>query len=129
MVLFDEVAVLLTRSVHTWAGVPLPEAEVPRAARDLVDFWPRPYTFDPSRFTGEPREREELVPQGGGDPATGHRCPGEDITVALLATMARLLAGLTYRVAEQDLGIPLNRVPTAPRSGFVITDVARAAAA
>ncbi|MER7726891.1 cytochrome P450 [Streptomyces sp. NPDC096323] len=91
------------------------------------DFWPRPYTFDPSRFTGEPRLREELVPQGGGDPATGHRCPGEDITLAVLATVARLLAGLTYRVAEQDLRIPLNRVPTAPRSGFVITDVARPA--
>lgn len=92
------------------------------------DLWPRPYAFDPSRFTGDPRLRDDLVPQGGGDPATGHRCPGEDITLSVLATMARLLAGLTYQVAEQDLSIPLNRIPTAPRSGFVITDVARPAA-
>lgn len=92
------------------------------------DLWPRPYVFDPSRFRGAPLRADELVPQGGGDPATGHRCPGEDITVALLAAVAELLSGLTYRVAEQDLSIPLSRVPTAPRSGFVIEDIRRAPA-
>lgn len=87
------------------------------------DLWPRPYVFDPARFRGAPPRPDELVPQGGGDPATGHRCPGEDITLALLAALAELLSGLTYRVAEQDLSIPLSRVPTAPRSGFVIEDI------
>ncbi|NEC68398.1 cytochrome P450 [Streptomyces sp. SID9727] len=87
------------------------------------DLWPRPYVFDPARFHGTPVRPDELVPQGGGDPATGHRCPGEDITLALLSTLAVLLSGLVYRVPEQDLSIPLRRVPTAPRSGFVIEDV------
>ncbi|MFG2570749.1 cytochrome P450 [Streptomyces sp. NPDC048567] len=85
------------------------------------DLWPR--VFDPARFQGTPVRPDELVPQGGGDPTTGHRCPGEDITVALLSTLAVLLSGLAYRVPEQDLSIPLHRVPTAPRSGFVIEDV------
>ncbi|MYU35623.1 cytochrome P450 [Streptomyces sp. SID8358] len=89
------------------------------------DFWPRPYTFDPSRFEDGPPRRDELVPQGGGDPWTGHRCPGEDITLAVLATVSVLLARLSYRTVEQDLRIPLNRIPTAPRSGFVVTGVRR----
>lgn len=86
------------------------------------DLWPRPYDFTPSRFGDASARTEDLVPQGGG-PATGHRCPGEDITLSLLAAVSTLLSGLVYRVAEQDLTIPLNRVPTGPRSGFVIEDV------
>ncbi|MEV5602724.1 cytochrome P450 [Streptomyces sp. NPDC052299] len=88
-----------------------------------ADLWPRPYVFDPARFHGTPVRPDELVPQGGGDPARGHRCPGEDITLALLSALAVLLSGLSYRVPEQDLAIPLHRIPTAPRSGFVIDDV------
>ncbi|WP_326701162.1 cytochrome P450 [Streptomyces sp. NBC_01754] len=87
------------------------------------DFWPRPYTFDPARFAEGPTRRDELVPQGGGDPWTGHRCPGEDITLTVLATVSVLLARLSYRTVEQDLRIPLHRIPTAPRSGFVLADV------
>lgn len=60
-------------------------------------------------------------PAGGGDPAHGHRCPGEDVTVAVLATLAKQLADLDYDVPAQDLSIPLSRIPTRPRSGFVLT--------
>ncbi|MBQ1116497.1 cytochrome P450 [Streptomyces anulatus] len=88
-----------------------------------ADLWPEPYRFDPSRFLAGAAPADALVPQGGG-PADGHRCPGEDVTVAVLATMARFLARLPYAVIEQDLRIPLRRIPTAPRSGFVISDVA-----
>ncbi|MGV9878603.1 cytochrome P450 [Streptomyces sp. NPDC003006] len=87
------------------------------------ELWDAPYTFDPERFTGREPGRDELVPQGGGDAAQGHRCPGEDVTLAVLTALLPRLARLDYRVPEQDLRIPLHRVPTRPRSGFVMTDV------
>jgi fatty-acid peroxygenase len=89
-------------------------------------LWPRPYDFDPERFLGREPARDELIPQGGGDPRTGHRCPGEDVTIALLATLATLatrLARLDYQVPEQDLTISLRRVPALPRSRFIMRQV------
>jgi len=85
------------------------------------DLWPKPYTFDPGRFVGREPDRDELVPQGGGDPATNHRCLGEDLTLTVLETLVPLLAAYHYDVPDQDLTIPLRRMPTAPRSGFVMT--------
>ncbi|MEU1117434.1 MULTISPECIES: cytochrome P450 [unclassified Streptomyces] len=84
-------------------------------------LWNDPYTFDPSRFLGREPGRDELVPQGGGDPSTNHRCPGEDVVLRVLETLVPRLAELRYDVPEQNLDIPLRRVPTAPRSGFVLT--------
>ncbi|MFC8869271.1 cytochrome P450 [Streptomyces sp. NPDC057148] len=87
------------------------------------ELWGDPYAFRPERFLGRPPERDELVPQGGGDPATGHRCPGERLTVGLLEALAVRLARLEYTVPAQDLRIPLRRIPTRPRSGFAVTGV------
>lgn len=87
------------------------------------ELWGDPYAFRPQRFLDRPVERDELIPQGGGDPRSGHRCPGEGLTIGLLEALAVRLARLEYTVPEQDLGIPLGRVPTRPRSGFVMTGV------
>ncbi|MDX3458189.1 cytochrome P450 [Streptomyces sp. ME02-8801-2C] len=87
------------------------------------DVFPDPYTFDPRRFLDHPPARDELIPQGGGERADGHRCPGEDITIALLRALGPRLAGLEYAVPAQDLRIPLNRMPSRVRSGFVIEGV------
>ncbi|MFD6418657.1 cytochrome P450 [Streptomyces sp. NPDC060194] len=86
-------------------------------------LWPEPYAFDPGRFLGREPDRDTLVPQGGGDPDTQHRCPGEDVTLTVLETLVPRLAALEYDVPDQDLRIPLDRVPTAPRSGFVLSSV------
>lgn len=86
-------------------------------------LWPDPFRFDPGRFLGREIDAYELVPQGGGDFLTGHRCPGEWITIALLDDLLVRLAVLDYAVPEQDLGISLARVPAKPASGVVITDV------
>ncbi|MDT9685443.1 cytochrome P450 [Streptomyces sp. TRM76323] len=91
-------------------------------------LWEAPYSFRPERFLEKPPGRDELVPQGGGDPATGHRCPGEAVTVALLEALSLRLARLEYDVPPQDLTIPLRRIPTRPRSGFRITQVRPATA-
>jgi fatty-acid peroxygenase len=86
-------------------------------------LWKEPYAFSPERFLDHPPGMFDLVPQGGGDPATGHRCPGEDITVQVLQALAPRLARLEYDVPDQDLSIPLSRIPTRPRSGVVLTNV------
>jgi fatty-acid peroxygenase len=86
-------------------------------------LWKEPYAFAPQRFLDQAPGMFDLVPQGGGDPATGHRCPGEDITVQVLKTLAPRLARLEYDVPDQDLSIPLARIPTRPRSGVVLGNV------
>ncbi|SCL30951.1 cytochrome P450 [Micromonospora inyonensis] len=107
-----------------WGG-----ERVPAGAMVLLDiygqhhdarFWPDPYRFDPERFLDRDIDPYELLPQGGSDPATGHRCPGETITIALLRALAVKLARLDHTLPDQDLTIPLDRIPTRPRSGVLV---------
>jgi len=104
---------------------------VPQGRRVLLDVvgtnrdhtcWDEPHAFDPSRFLGTGEEwSDHFVPQGGGRPETGHRCPGELVTVGLLALTAARLSLLDVSAAEdQDLGWSWGRMPTMPRSGVVI---------
>lgn len=80
--------------------------------------WEQPNGFDPGRFLDtDAEDSDHFVPQGGGRPETGHRCPGEDITVGLLALTAARLACLDCRVPDQDLDYSLSRLPTKPHSG------------
>lgn len=110
-----------------WQGEPIPSGTL--ILLDLYGqnhdpgLWHEPYVFDPRRFVERAPERDELVPQGGGDRAAGHRCPGEDITIALLQALGPRLARLEYQVPEQDLRIPLNRIPSRVRSGLVVEAV------
>lgn len=77
--------------------------------------------FMPERFLDSDAADDALVPQGGGDYWRGHRCPGEWLTIALVGEATRLLATQTrYAVPDQDLAIPLDRLPTMPRSGFIM---------
>jgi fatty-acid peroxygenase len=86
-------------------------------------LWPDPGEFRPERFLGRPIDPFGFVPQGGGDPRTGHRCPGERIVIELLKVLAVRLARLDYDVAEQELGFSTERMPTRPVDGFVLTHV------
>jgi fatty-acid peroxygenase len=99
---------------------------IPRGAMVLLDVygqhhdervWPEPYRFAPERFVDRPVGEFELIPQGGGNPRTGHRCPGEQITVALLQTIAQRLARLDYHLPPQDLSIDLSRIPARVAGG------------
>ncbi|MGY1606421.1 cytochrome P450 [Geodermatophilus sp. SYSU D00700] len=107
---------------------------IPRNAMVLLDLygqnhdpqlWEDPYAFRPERFLDREIGAYELVPQGGGDPRTNHRCPGEQITVALLAALAPCLARLPLDIpADQDLTISLRRIPARPASGVVLRPAA-----
>lgn len=99
---------------------------IPAGALVLLDIygqhhdqrvWPDPYEFRPERFLGRRVGAFELIPQGGGDPRTGHRCPGEKITVAVLGTLVQRLARLDYYLPPQNTAIDLSRVPARVRSG------------
>ena len=60
-------------------------------------------------------------PPGHGDYLTGHRCPGEAMTVDLVKSALHLLASeVVYTVPRQDLSIDLSRMPALPASRFQI---------
>ncbi|MEU4560308.1 cytochrome P450 [Actinoplanes sp. NPDC023936] len=80
------------------------------------DLWDDPYAFRPERFLGREIGDFDLIPQGGGDPRTGHRCPGEKITIALLGTLVQHLSRLDYYLPPQDTSINLSRIPAIPQS-------------
>src|SRR4051795_4639420 len=107
-----------------WDGERIPEGAM--VLIDLYgqnhdpDVWGDPYAFRPERFLGHDIGPFELVPQGGGDPRTGHRCPGEEVLVAVLSALAVRLARLRYDVPGQDLSISLRRIPAKPASGVVL---------
>ncbi|MFZ5475284.1 MAG: cytochrome P450 [Myxococcota bacterium] len=85
--------------------------------------WGDPEAFRPERFAEE-GDPFRFLPQGAGDAASGHKCPGDPLAVALTKAGAELLVrSMRYRVPEQDLHVDLSRIPTLPRSGFVIRDV------
>ncbi|MGY1743419.1 MULTISPECIES: cytochrome P450 [unclassified Blastococcus] len=107
-----------------WDGVRIPKNSM--VLLDLwgtnhdPELWPEPYAFRPERFLDREIGAFELVPQGGGDPRTNHRCPGEQVTVGLLSALAVRLARLDAEVPEQDLSISLRRIPARPASGVVL---------
>lgn len=84
-------------------------------------IWEHPNQFDPDRFQDWDGDLYEFIPHGGGDPAKGHRCPGEGITVEIMkATLDFLINKVDYAVPNQDLSYRLDRIPTLPKSGFII---------
>ncbi len=85
--------------------------------------WTDPEEFRPERFVGWNGDPFTLIPQGGGDVTTGHRCAGETVTIELLKVATRFLVRSTsYEVPPQDLTVSLARIPTMPASRFVMSN-------
>ncbi|HEX8659748.1 MAG TPA: cytochrome P450 [Hymenobacter sp.] len=112
----------------TWRGY-----KFPKGTLTLIDIygtnhdprlWQDPDTFWPERFENREPTAFDMMPQGGGDYLSGHRCPGEWLTLAVLQQAMNFLARrLRYDVPPQDLSFDLTRMPTLPRSGFLMHNV------
>ena len=78
--------------------------------------WPAPHLFDADRFLDHDevtaQSAFDLVPQGGGHPS-GHRCPGESLTLRLLSETVGVLAAVELEVSPE--AADATRVPTLPR--------------
>lgn len=87
-------------------------------------LWESPEMFNPERFRHWKGSPFDFIPQGGGDHYTGHRCAGEWITIeAMKVAFTFLTKFMEYQVPNQDLSYSLKRMPTFPRSGFVINKI------
>ncbi|MBH0231355.1 cytochrome P450 [Halobacillus yeomjeoni] len=92
------------------------------------DSWDDPNAFIPERFDNWQGSPFAFVPQGGGDHHTGHRCAGEWLTVLVMSSFFEFFAkNIQYDVPEQDLSFSLKRMPTYPKSGFIIENVRKTA--
>ena len=81
--------------------------------------WTRPHEFDPSRFLGvdDYEAIESFIPHGGASVQRGHRCPGEKLAIAGLASAVATLSDPRLRVLDEGLEVNRRRLPTKPRSG------------
>lgn len=88
------------------------------------DHWERADEFLPERFENWKGSPFAFVPQGGGDHHAGHRCAGEWMTVMVMQSFFKYLTeNITYKVPEQDLSYDMARMPTMPKSRFIISEV------
>lgn len=88
------------------------------------NIWEQPYAFMPERFENREKCLYDLMPQGGGNINTGHRCAGDIVTLKIMMVFTDFLVNkVEYTVPKQDLYIPLNEIPTLPRSGMIIKNI------
>jgi fatty-acid peroxygenase len=127
---FFPVAAARVRRSFEWQGHRFPQGRRVLlglyATNHHPQLWPEPERFRPDRFAGWSGDPYALVPQGGGDHFTGHRCAGEWITIELMKrAVANLTGAMSYQVPPQDLALDLSRMPALPPSRFLIDAVRR----
>ncbi|MFD2759952.1 cytochrome P450 [Lentibacillus juripiscarius] len=90
------------------------------------NLWEKPDVFRPERFENWEESLFDFIPQGGGDYDMGHRCAGEWVTVEVMKVSLEFLAKrMDYSVPKQDLRFSMVRMPSIPKSRFMISDVTR----
>ncbi|GAB4075165.1 cytochrome P450 [Barrientosiimonas marina] len=89
------------------------------------NLWDEPEEFQPERFRNWDGGLFDFIPQGGGRYNSNHRCAGESITLAIIRTSLECLANrLDYEVPQQDMTYSMVRMPSVPKSRFVIKNIA-----
>lgn len=87
-------------------------------------IWNNPDKFTPDHFRNKDDNLFDFIPQGGGDPSKGHRCPGEGITIEIMkAVLDFLVNKIEYDVPNQNLSYNMADMPTLPESGFIINNI------
>ena len=65
------------------------------------------------------------MPQGGGS-MKGHRCIGENITMAMMNIALDVFVNkISYELPPQDLSYSLSDMPTLPTSGIIMSHIKR----
>lgn len=83
-------------------------------------LFPEPDRFSPERLLGWRDPAPGFAPQGAGDPAVTHRCPGEKVTVALMAEAVRQLCRGRDWTAPEAPRIDRRHIPARPEGGVTI---------
>ncbi|EJF08616.1 cytochrome P450 [Pontibacter sp. BAB1700] len=89
-------------------------------------LWEKPELFKPERFANWQGSPFDFIPQGGGEFELGHRCAGEWITIEVMKqALGFLVNHISYEVPPQNLYYKLDRMPTYPQSGVIISNIRR----
>lgn len=89
-------------------------------------LWKRPDEFDSDRFAQAPGDPFAFIPRGRGNYWHDHRCAGERLMIEQLKlALLALTRWMAYEVFPQKLSIDLSKIPTLPRSRFVISGIKR----
>ncbi|MDF0102872.1 cytochrome P450, partial [Staphylococcus pseudintermedius] len=88
------------------------------------ELFENPYQFNPDRFDNWDGSPFDLIPQGGGDFYTNHRCAGEWMTVIVMEETIQYFANkIDFVVPAQDLSVKLSQFPGKVTSGTMIKNV------
>lgn len=111
---FPAVAAIV-REDFQWDG-----HHFPKGRRVLLDLygtnhdpraWEHPARFDPVRFLEDDPDPFAFMPQGGGDPAVHHRCPGEPVST-------RLMGVALDQLVRHTKYTPWSRWPPSTTGGY-----------
>jgi retinoid hydroxylase len=117
------------RETFTFAGHEIPRGWMVlfgiRSSHLRPEVYADPEKFDPQRFAAprneQARHPHAFVPNGAGDPHTGHKCAGYEYAPLLLQVflVELLRSGATWSFTPgQDLSLDYSRIPPAPRDGL-----------
>src|SRR5699024_939553 len=127
---FFPMAVARVRQDFLWKGHDFKEGTL--VMLDLYGtnhhphLWEKPNEFYPERFKDWDESPFNFIPQGGGDYYMDHRCPGEWLTIEIMkASLDMMVNHMDYDVPAQDLEFSMTRMPSLPKSKFIMKNVRR----